>query len=235
MKTLKISVLNQEGEVSGKKVLPAQVFTVKASPALISQAVKGFLANQRRSRAKTKTRAEVVGSGAKIWRQKGTGRARHGDRQAPIFVGGGMAHGPTGEQNYKQKLNRKMARKVIFSILGEKLRENKLFFLDNIVFKKTKDAGLFLQKVRKTLDTKDKISFLLAENEDLKRYLKNLEGVFVLGVKSLNPYFLLRTDFLFLTRQAEEELEKWFDFAHYSELVEGMTGVTKEENNASKS
>jgi len=70
------------------------------SPVLLSQAVNRFLANQRRARPRTKTRAEVRGSGAKIWRQKGTGHARHGDRQAPIFVGGGIAHGPTGRQNY---------------------------------------------------------------------------------------------------------------------------------------
>lgn len=222
MKTLKISIVNQEGEVTGEKAVPSEIFGLQASPALISQAVKRFLSNQRRAQAKTKTRTQVHGSGAKIWRQKGTGRARHGDRQAPIFVGGGVSHGPTGEQNYKQKLNQKMTQKVIFSILSEKLREKKLFLLDDITLKKTKEANFFLQKIRKMLNSKGKVSFLLAENKDLKRYLNNLEDVLILGAKSLNPYFLLRTDFLFLTRQAEEELEK-------------MTGTTKEENNASKS
>lgn len=235
MKSLKISIINQKGEVTGEKVITAAIFAVESSPVLISREVKSFLANQRKARAKAKTRSEVVGSGAKIWRQKGTGRARHGDRQAPIFVGGGVAHGPTGKQNYKQKPNKKMGQKAIFSILSEKLREKKLFLLDDIPFKKTKEAHLFLQEVRKTLNTKEKITFLLADNEGLKRYLNNLTDIFVLGVKSLNPYSLLKTDFLFLTKQALGELEKWFDFAHHYELVEGMAGTTEKENDASES
>lgn len=207
MKSLKISKINQTGEVAGEQGVSTAVFAVESSPALIGQAVKVFLSNQRKARAKAKTRSEVIGTTAKVWRQKGTGRARHGSRKAPIFVGGGAAHGPTGEQNYKEKLNKKMNRKAIFSILSKKLEEKKLFLLDDIAFKKTKEANLFLQAVRKTLKTEGKITFLLAGNESLKRYLNNLADIFTLGVKSLSPYSLLKTDFLFLTKQALEELE----------------------------
>jgi len=207
MKSLKISKINQTGGVAGEQGVSAAIFAVESSPALIGQAVKVFLSNQRKARAKAKTRSEVIGTTAKVWRQKGTGRARHGSRKAPIFVGGGAAHGPTGEQNYKQKLNKKMKEKAIFSILSKKLAEKKLFLLDDIAFKKTKEASLFLREVRKTLKTEGKITFLLADNESLKRYLNNLADIFTLGVKSLNPYSLLKTDFLFLTKQALEELE----------------------------
>jgi len=207
MKSLKISKINQTGGVAGEQGVSAAIFAVESSPALIGQAVKVFLSNQRKARAKAKTRSEVIGTTAKVWRQKGTGRARHGSRKAPIFVGGGAAHGPTGEQNYKEKLNKKMNRKAIFSILSKKLKEKKLFLLDDIAFKKTKEASLFLREVQKTLKTEGKITFLLADNESLKRYLNNLADIFTLGVKSLNPYSLLKTDFLFLTKQALEELE----------------------------
>lgn len=208
MKPLKISTISQTGEIAGEQGVSASIFAVESSSALIGQAVKSFLSNQRKAGARAKTRSEVIGTTVKVWRQKGTGRARHGSRKAPIFVGGGAAHGPTGEQNYKQKLNRKMSQKAIFSILSKKLSEKKLFLLDDIAFKKTKEASLFLQATRKTLKTESKITFLLAGSENLERYLSNLGDVFILGVKSLNAYSLLKTDFLFLTKQALEELEK---------------------------
>src|SRR3989344_4073637 len=88
------------GESLKVVTLPVKVFGVKADPALLAQAVRIYLGNQRKSSAKTKTRAEVEGSTRKIYRQKGTGRARHGSIRAPIFVGGGIAHGPDGSQNY---------------------------------------------------------------------------------------------------------------------------------------
>jgi len=208
MKTLKISVVSPNGEVKAEQAVSSQVFGVEASAALIGQAVKRFMANQRKALAKTKTRAEVNGSKSKIWAQKGTGRARHGDRQAPIFVGGGVAHGPKGTQNYKQKLNRKMIQKVLSALLSDKLKEKKLFLLEDTEFKKTKEAFSFLKKIQEKISKNEKISFLLSKEANLTRAFGNLDEVSLLGVESLDPYSLLKTDYVFLTKKALEKLEK---------------------------
>src|SRR3990170_5938571 len=121
-----IQVLNTRGEPAGKTDLPEEIFAVKASPRLLAQAVRVYLANQRLAQARAKTRGEVKGSGKKIWRQKGTGRARHGDAQAPIFVGGGVAHGPTGRENYKLKLPKRLKRRALFAALTQKIEEKEL-------------------------------------------------------------------------------------------------------------
>ena len=122
MKNLKIAVINAQGEVVGETKLALRLGETSGAVALVAQTARAFLANQRKARAHAKTRAEVVGSGAKIWRQKGTGRARHGDRQAPIFVGGGVAHGPTGAQNYRQKISQKMGRRAVLAVLAQSHR-----------------------------------------------------------------------------------------------------------------
>jgi len=206
---LKINILDQEGKVSGQQPAPRQVFAIEASPLLVAQAVNRVLANQRKARAKVKTRTQVNGSGAKIWRQKGTGHARHGDRQAPIFVGGGVSHGPTGSQNYKKKMNQKMVKKAIFALLSAKLAEGKLFLLEEPKFKKTKEAFVFLQKVRENLSIKQNLALLLEDNPSLRKCLRNIKDNFeLLSVKSLDALSLLKTDCLLLTPQALKELEK---------------------------
>lgn len=211
MKTLKISVVSSEGEIKTEKTVSAQVFGVEASPPLIAQSVKRYLSNQRKALAKAKTRAQVNGSKSKIWAQKGTGHARHGDRQAPIFVGGGVAHGPRGTQNYKQKLNKKMIQKVLSALLSDKLKEKKLFLLPDIEFKKTKEAFSFFKMIQEKISKDKKVSFLLAKEANLTRFFGNLDEISLLGVESLDPCSLLKTDYVFLTQKALEKLEKNVD------------------------
>lgn len=225
MSALTIKTIDKEGKVAGEKVVSAGVFGVESSPALISQAVGRFLANQRKAGAKAKTRSEITGSGAKIWRQKGTGRARHGNRKAPIFVGGGAAHGPTGRENFKQKLNRKMIKKALFSVLGMKLRDKKLFLLEEFPLKKTKEAFSFIQKFRGHIAEKGDFSFVVSKAENLGRYFGNLRKVSVLNVESLNPYHLLGSDVIFLT---EKSLAKLGEKA-------GVAKKEKEKNGTNKS
>jgi len=143
--------------------------------------------------------------------QKGTGHARHGDRQAPIFVGGGVAHGSRGTQNYKQKLNKKMIQKVLLALLSDKLKEKKLFLLPDIEFKKTKEAFGFFKKIQEKISKDKKVSFLLAKEANLTRFFGNLDEISLLGVESLDPYSLLKTDYVFLTQKALEKLEKNVD------------------------
>jgi len=173
---------------------------------LLSQAVRKVLSNQRKSGAKAKTRSEVTGSGIKIWKQKGTGRARHGDRQAPIFVGGGKAHGPTGTQNYHLDLPKKMRQKAVLGALSAKLEEKKAFLLGDLQIAKTKEAFTFVEKVREKFALKGKILFICSRGEEGKRYFRNLRGITVLNSQMLNTYQLLASEAILLTGEALKEI-----------------------------
>lgn len=201
MKKITIPVLNLEGVKVSERDAGAEFFGLSIQPVLISQAVKKYLSNQRKSLAKAKTRSEVAGSGAKIWRQKGTGRARHGNRKAPLFVGGGVAHGPTGTQNYKQKLSKKMGRKAVLEILSERLKNKKLFLVNKFEIKSTKEAYCFVEKVRGNLKIK-KISLVQANEGLIKRYFGNLDNFNLLEAGSLNSSDLLRNEVVIFTDEA---------------------------------
>src|SRR3989338_10813210 len=118
---MKTDLYNMQNEKIGTVELPEAVFGVAWKPALVKQVVNAILANKRRPWAHAKTRAEVRGGGRKPWRQKGTGRARHGSTRSPIWSGGGKAHGPLSERDFSQKVNVKMRRVALFSVLSHKL------------------------------------------------------------------------------------------------------------------
>jgi large subunit ribosomal protein L4 len=209
MKNLKITTINPQGEIAGEAAFALGMAEPQGAVALVAQAVKVFLSNQRRARAHAKARGEVTGSTAKIWRQKGTGRARHGSRKAPIFVGGGAAHGPTGTQNYHEKLNQKMSKRAILAVLVDKAKEKKVVLVEDLNFKKTSEAAGFLAKICQNLKIEGKVAFVLAKEED-KRALRNLKLATVLNVETLNPYFLLPIDLVVLTKTALKALEARF-------------------------
>lgn len=200
MKNLKLTIINAQGEATGEAAFAGQ----SASPLLIAQAVRAFLANQRKALAKTKTRGEVNGSKSKIYRQKGTGRARHGDRQAPIFVGGGVAHGPAGNQNFKQSLNQKMIQKATQTVLTEKAKEGKVFILE-AGFKKTKEAAAFLAKAQENFKLAGPMAFVTAEHDEIKKVLRNLKDVEVLNANNLTVYHLAKAKAIFLTEAAAQK------------------------------
>ena len=110
---MKIETYNVKGEKIGTAELPEGIFGVAWKPALVKQVYDGEMANKRRPWAHTKTRGEVRGGGRKPWRQKGTGRARHGSIRSPLWVGGGVTHGPRKERSYEVKINKKM-RRILF-------------------------------------------------------------------------------------------------------------------------
>jgi large subunit ribosomal protein L4 len=119
---LKLSVYDLKGAIAESLTLPKEIFGAKINNSLMAQAVRVYLANQRRGTLKTKSRGEVAISTRKIYRQKGTGRARHGAKSAPIFVGGGIAFGPK-PRDFSMKLNQNMRRVALFSALSAKLRD----------------------------------------------------------------------------------------------------------------
>lgn len=185
-----------------KLVLPKVIRDTKIDPQLLAQAVRVYLSNQRQGTKKTKDRGEVNGSGKKIWRQKGTGKARHGDRYAPLFVGGGVAHGPTGEENYELRLPRKMRQKALAMALKSKFDEGELVITDNKLtqISKTKDL---VGKLRQVAGYDDKKRVLLVVSPGSAKGLwqasGNLTKVRITTPEALTAYQILASRTVVIT------------------------------------
>lgn len=189
-----------------KSKLPAKIFGLKPNESLMTQAVLVYLGNQRSARAKAKTRAEINLTKAKMFRQKGTGRARHGSQSAPIFVGGGKAHGPTGTQNYKGSMTKKMITQAIFSALSLKAADKAIVILEKVNdIKKTKSmAELLLPNRSKKLD----ILILGSKMENGAKFSRNLKNLELLYINNLNVHIILKAGKIFICEEALEEMEK---------------------------
>jgi len=196
------SLFNIKGEKTGTAKLSKEIFAVKASPQLVAQAMRVYLTNQRKARAKVKDRSEVRGSRRKIWSQKGTGRARHGDKYAPIFVGGGVAHGPKGDQNFSLSLSQKMRHRALLLALSAKFNQNQILAikgLDNLE-PKTKNFAQLIQALK--LNDK-KVAFVLPKKEEkITQGVKNLAKGRAVLVNLLNPYQILAQDYLVFMPEA---------------------------------
>lgn len=198
-------VYNQKGAEAGKINLPEAVFGVKWNESLVHQVVISMMGNARNPIAHTKNRGEVSGTGRKPWKQKGTGRARHGSRRSPIWVGGGVAHGPRNERSYERKINKKMRAKALFSVLSRKFEEGQVIFVEDFDMKKPKTA-----EAKKTLTSLSKIKGLerlwskknaafisLADkNDNALKSFGNLGNLEVGLTKDLNPADVLGHKYL---------------------------------------
>lgn len=211
---MKINLYNLKAELIGQQDLSKDVFLANINDSLVSQSVRVFLANQRKAHARAKTRGEVAGTTKKIWAQKGTGRARHGDSRAPIFVGGGSAHGPKGDQNYKLKINKKMAKNATRSALSMFAKNNAIIAIDKFdsIKPKTKQAQILIEKLYQVdalLKKSKKPAIIINPTEkNPKISFKNLSQVNVLSSNSLNPYILLKQDFLVFSKDSLDLINK---------------------------
>lgn len=186
--------------------LPKGLFGHKASPILLSQAVRVYLANQRSASAKTKTRAQVEGSTRKIYKQKGTGKARHGSVRAPIFVGGGIAHGPDGLQNYSLKMPKQMRKKALLGALYDRASQKAVYIIPSKSSGKTKEAA----KTKSDMKLAKALVVSLAKNDKFNHAWRNLEGVQLTTPNALNTYNVLTYPNLVITEEALEEMEKLY-------------------------
>ncbi len=198
-------VYNQKGKETGKVKLPDNVFGAKWNEALVHQVVTGMLANARTPLAHTKNRGEVSGTGRKPWKQKGTGQARHGSRRSPIWVGGGIAHGPRNERRFDRKINQKMRARALFSVLSRKLKDGEIIFLDNISLQKPKTAeakGILnaIAKVKgfERISSRKNAAFLSlgVGSEPVWKSFQNLGNLEVGQTKDLNPVDVLKYKYL---------------------------------------
>ena len=190
--------------------LPEAIFSVTASPRLLAQYVHVFLANQKRNTAVAQTRGEVSKSTRKIYKQKGTGRARHGSLKAPIFVGGGVAHGPKLD-GQKLVMPKKMRQRALFAALTLKLKEKGLFVIKDAVvakIQKTKEAAAFIAK--NFPEIKKQTFFVFEKETKNKSAFANLTNLEIGGVSALNAYLVLNKKNILFTEKSLAEFVSLF-------------------------
>lgn len=206
---MEAKIYNTKGVESGKVELPQAVFGVKWNANLVHQVATSMMSNARNTIADTKGRGEVSGGGKKPWRQKGTGRARHGSSRSPIWKGGGVTHGPTSEINYKKKINKKMKTKALFAILSAKMKDNEVIMLEDL--KLTSPKVKIAQDVLANLAKSgfEKINYKIGKrviiatpelDENMQKSFRNIKSATVEEVRNLNPLSLLNYKYVVFVR-----------------------------------
>ena len=206
---MQVPVYNQHAEETGTVELPDSVFGLKWNADLVHQVVTSYAANRRAGTAHAKTRGEVRGGGKKPWRQKGTGRARHGSIRSPIWKGGGVTHGPRTEKNYAKKINKKMAKRALFVTLSAKAKDNEIIVLDDLKFSepKTKQAAAVFTNLAREKDAKIKkgngVLVALPEKYQMtRRALQNLPFVGIDEARNLNAHKVLQYKYVLFPKSA---------------------------------
>ena len=209
--SLTVQVFTAAGRAAGEMQLPKEIFGAEVNKNLIAQAIRVYLANQRLGTASTKSRGEITASTRKIWRQKGTGRARHGALSAPLFVGGGVAHGPK-PKDYSLKLPKKMKKIALICALSSKLNDGQIKVLTGFekIEPKTKNVATLLKK----LDIKGNKILLVTPDgikkgfENVYRAGRNIEGISILSAKTLNTYEVLDSRMILFMKQSIDTLKE---------------------------
>lgn len=210
---LSASMYATSGKSSGTVELSGVVFNRPWNADLVHQVVVGMQANARTGLAHTKFRGEVSGTGKKPWQQKGTGQARHGSKRSPIWVGGGVAHGPRSDKDYSVKINKKQKTAALFATLSEKLRSGKILFSESIDLKnaKTKDAEVIMKNFAgvdgfTTLNTAKKNNALIVLpiiSDVVKNSFRNLEHVTLVEARNLNPVDVMKYRYIIISNPTD--------------------------------
>ena len=204
---MKVETIKLDGKKGSIEVMD-KVFSAKINNKLVSTVLYKTNANYKKRHAKTKQQNEVSGPTSKIYAQKGTGNARHASKKAPIFVGGGVAHGPKGELAYKKrKLNKSEKKQSIASLISEKVKsKNLMIFTDfNSEIKKTKEMSLIFKKfeITHSLIILDKNS-----KEKIEKSVRNIPNIKVTDINHFSAYDLVKFKKVIFTESSIKELEK---------------------------
>lgn len=205
---MKAPVFSHEGKHVSDVELPEALFAQSWNADLIHEVVVAMQGNARAGSAHTKDRSEVRGGGKKPWKQKGTGRARHGSRRSPIWTGGGVAHGPRNTKDYTRKLNKKVRAKALAVAFSKKHADGEVIFLESLVFAapKTRDAKKLLVAVAKgskheDLATKRKnaaVVVLTGRDVAVEKSFQNMSNMEIVQAKDVNPVDLLTYKYVLL-------------------------------------
>lgn len=213
---MNIKVYNQAGKEVGEMELP-KIFALPWNADLVHQVATSQMANRRPTVAKVKDRSEVSGGGKKPWRQKGTGRARHGSIRSPIWKGGGVTHGPRTERDFSKKINKKMAAKALAVVLSAKTRDQQILVMDALEFTnpKTKEAAKVFANFSKIKDfsdiakSKNRALVLLPEKNDAaRRALRNLPFIAIEEARNITALELLNHKYVVLPKPGLDVLTR---------------------------
>ena len=204
---MKVDKINLDGKKSSIEVLD-KIFSAKINKKLVNTVLYKTNANYKGRHAKTKQQNEVSGPTSKIYAQKGTGNARHASRKAPIFVGGGIAHGPKGELSYKKrKLNKSEKKQSIASLISDKIKNNNLLIFSDFSskIKKTKEMNLILKKfqISNSIIILDKTS-----KENVEKSIRNIPNIKVTDINHFSAFDIVKFEKVVFTETSVKELEK---------------------------
>lgn len=213
---MKLDTYTQEGEKKGSVTLSDAVFGLPMNQDLLAQAVRVYEARRRRPLAHAKRRSEVRGGGRKPWRQKGTGRARHGSIRSPLWRGGGVTFGPLKDRNFSLNMPKHMRSRALAVALSAKVADEELFVLDGLSVKegKTKEMAAVVNALRNDVldqEAKDTASIMLVtgdRDEALLRAVRNIPNVTQMNASQLSAYDVLLPRFLVMTKDAVEAIEQ---------------------------
>ena len=210
---MKVLLYSKEGKKKQEVVLNPEIYGVRINDRLLELVRNAYSGNLRKGTVDTKTRGEVRGGGKKPWKQKGTGRARHGSSRSPIWVGGGVTHGPLAEKNYKRKISKSMRAQALFSVLSKKQKDREILFVDSLEVSetKTKNAKEVMKNLAKAskwkiIENSKKPKILVAlygRNEKIEKSFRNLPQLEIVFLKNLNPLDVLNYRYLLIERPEE--------------------------------
>jgi large subunit ribosomal protein L4 len=210
---VKVNLYNQNAENIGTVELNDGVFAVPINRDLLQQVVTSQLSNSRQILAHAKGRGEVRGGGKKPWRQKGTGRARHGSIRSPIWKGGGATFGPTKERNFKKKINRKMAKLATAMVLSSKVSDKEIVVIDTINLEqwKTKKMAEAIKKLSNLFEGKMSSALVITpknSSSTIFRAVRNLPNIDVIEAKDINALKVISRKNIFILKDAVDVIQK---------------------------
>lgn len=206
---METTIYNTKGKEAGKIQLAESVFGLPWNADLVHQVVVSMESIARTNVAHTKNRGEVSGGGKKPWQQKGTGRARHGSIRSPIWVGGGITHGPRNDKSYDKKVNKKMKAKALYTILSAKFKKGQIIFVDDLTLKapKAKDALATLSALSKVTGFSDLLSkkrnsaYIALSSKDVatEKSFRNFGNFTVDEIRNINPVDLMKYKYVVIS------------------------------------
>jgi len=205
----KVKLYSQDGKSTKEITLKKEIFNVKANPVLVQQAIRTQEANSRKVIAHTKDRSDVRGGGRKPWRQKGTGRARHGSIRSPLWKGGGVTFGPRNNKNYSLKINKKAKKKALLMTLSDKCSHKKITVLDEMKLAeiKTKELMAIINKLK----IKNSVLIVLPKSD--KKIIKsanNIPKISTINANSLNVIDVVKNNNLLILKDSLKIIEETF-------------------------
>ena len=194
---METTLYTQKGKEAGTISIPENIFGLKWNADLVHQVVTSMETSKRTPVAHTKNRGEVRGGGKKPWKQKGTGRARHGSIRSPLWVGGGVTHGPNNLKNFDRKVNKKMKAKALYTILSKKFKDDEIIFVNELELSgiKTKLAKEVMDSLFEAASKKKTNAVLLAipgKNVNVERSFRNFGNLKVDEIRNMNPLDVLK-------------------------------------------